>query len=210
MKKLLLGLAFLFGFVASASAQCVGITGVNSVPQVGFVCQTDPTVPSYAATGIGIVPASSATDVSCITGSATKVVRVKQVRVGGSAGTAVTVPVTLRFHITPNTGGTPTTSTALPVPYALDSGNAAATATTTAYTANPTIADASPGLVDALGVALVLTSGSGALSTSTFNVDATQSIVLRGINQQLCVNFNAVTVSSGLVTVSYRWTEAAQ
>lgn len=211
MKRFLIGLAWVgLGLtlsLASASAQCIGVGGVNTVPQVGISCPSEPNVDSFAATGVAIVPAASATDIACITGSATRVVRVQAVRVVGT-GTAITIPVILSKHATANTGGTAATGTALPVPYPLDSIDAAATATTTAYTANPTITDSTPGLMDIqfLGLAATTTSTAGNI---TFNFDSRnyiETIALRGVAQQLCVNLNGTSPTASL-SVSFRWTE---
>jgi hypothetical protein len=212
MRKLTLALGLLLGMVASATAQCVGSGGVNTVPQVGVACLSEPSVDSYAASGYGIVPASSATDVACITGSATRVVRVQWVRVSGTAGTLVTLPVLLNKHTVANTGGTAATTTALPAPMKLDSNAASASATTTAYTANPTV-DSTATQLDAMvasfNVTSALVNGSQALfdySRRTYM----EAPTLRGVAQQLCVNLGAISVSSGLLAVSFGWTEAAQ
>lgn len=213
MKKLLLALGLWVGLASAASAQCVAVGGVNTVPQTGVSCASEPSVASFAATSVGLVPAASATDIACISGSASKITRVQRIRISGSAGTLVNVPVTIMKHASANTGGTAATSTALPVPYALDSTNAAATATTTAWTANPTIADSSPGII--AGGMVVLTA-TGTLAGNTgllFDWESRnfmQAPTLRGVAQQLCVNLNAVSVSSGVVNINLAWTEAAQ
>lgn len=212
MKKLLLALGLLLGFVATASAQtsCIGVGGVNNVPVVGVTCAQEPSIPTYVATGIGIVPTSTATDIACLTGSATKVIRLQTVRVVGT-GTAITIPVVITKHAAANTGGTPATSTALPVPYPLDSSNPAASATTTAYTANPTITDTSPGLVDTqfLGLAATTTSTAGNSQFNYGDRNFMEAPTLRGVAQQLCVNLNGTSPTASL-TVSFRWTESAQ
>lgn len=193
---------------APASAQCVSFGGINSVPQVGVTCLSEPTAPTYSATGIAIVPAATATDIACITGSATKVIRVQAIRVVGT-GTAITIPVVITKHVSANTGGTATTGTALPVPYPVDSTFPAATATTTAYTANPTIPDTSPGLIDAqfLPLAATTTSTAGNLTFSYLDRLYMATPVLRGVAQQLCVNLNGTSPTASL-TVSFRWTES--
>jgi hypothetical protein len=172
---------------AQTGGGCIN-SGVNGTPQPGQDCLIESAVYTYAAVSVGLVPAASATDIACITGSATKVVRLLSVKVGGTAGTALSTPVLLTKHISANTGGTAATSLALPVPYRIDSTDAAPTATTTAYTANPTISDAAPGIVDA--------------GISTFGV-----VTLRGVAQQLCVNLNGVSVSTGSLTISLFWSE---
>lgn len=214
---LLLGLALL-GFTAPATAQtsfnggCSAAGGINSVPRNGVSCPSDSIAPTYMATSIGLVPASSATDIACITGNATSIVRLQQIRVSGSAGTLVSLPVVITKHASANTGGTAATSTALPVPYRLDSLNPAPLATTTAYTANPTIADSTPGIIDAgtMTLNVTTTTGGAPLAFSWTTRAYNEAPVLRGVAQQVCVNLNSVSVSSGVLSVSFLWTEQSQ
>jgi hypothetical protein len=216
MKRIFLGLALFFGFVAAANAQtnpCVGIGGVNNAPPPGYICQSEPAVPSYGATSIALVPASSATDVACITGSTTKVTRIQYIRISSSSGTLVNAPVFITKHATANTGGTAATSTALPVPYALDSANPAAVATTTAYTANPTITDSTPGILDHDIIAAVTTGTASTNGAVVFDYTARNYVeapTLRSAAQQICVNLNGLSISTGLMNITFRWTEFAQ
>lgn len=215
MRKLLLSAAFLVALATGANAQCVAVGGVNNVPTTGLNCQSEPSVATFGAMGYGIVPASSATDIACITGSATKVVRVQSVRVSGTAGTLVTLPVLLNKHTVANTSGTAAVTTALPVPVTFDTGTAttaSATATTTAYTANPTI-DSTALQVDVMTASFNVTSALVAGNPAFFDYrtrNFMEAPTLRGIAQQLCVNLGGITVSSGLLAVSFSWTEAAQ
>lgn len=208
MKKLFLILGLWLGLAVPAFAQCVSAGGVNTVPTTGQNCLTESTINTYVATGVGIVPASSATDVACITGSANKVIRLLSVRVSG-AGTLVSLPIVLTKHATVNTGGTAATSLALPVPYRIDPTDLAPTATTTAYTANPTITDAAPGILDAGIVTLQPSTAVGGAplqftyTTHIYNEPPT----LRTTAQQICVNLNGVTVTSGSLSIAFLWTE---
>lgn len=212
MKKFLIALVALGFLSAPAQAQCVAAGGVNTVPQTGISCPSEPSVASYRAMGYGIVPAASATDIACLTGSATRVIRVNSVRVSGTAGTLVTLPVLLHKHTVANTGGTAALTTALPVAVPLDSNNATASATPTAYTANPTI-DATAAQIDAMVASFNVTSALVNGSQAYFEYRAhnyIQAPTLRGIAQQVCVNLGGISVSSGLLAVSFEWTEAAQ
>lgn len=211
MRKLLLTLALCL-LPSLAAAQCANVGGVNNVPQPGIVCLNEPAVDSYAAAGFGIVPAANATDVACITGSATKVIRLQWVKVSGTAGTLVTLPVLVNKHTVANTGGTPATTTALPTPMKLDSNSGSATATTTAYTANPTV-DSSATQMDMQTVSFNTTSAlvSGPAAFFDYrNHPYMMAPTLRGVAQQYCVNFGGISVSSGLIAVSFGWSEAAQ
>lgn len=212
MKKLLLSLGLWLGLTTLAAAQCVAVGGVNTVPQTGMNCLSEPSVGTYGATSVGLIPAASATDIACITGSATRVVRLQRVMISGS-GTAISVPVLLRKNASANSGGTASLTTAIPVPYALDSNNAAATATTVAWTANPTVNDTTPGILDNGNLGLVATTVGAAVQPGlVFNyADRTfsQAPTLRGIAQQLCINLNGTTPTA-LLNISFRWTEATQ
>jgi len=214
MKKLLLALVALAALAAPAQAQvsCVGVGGVNSVPQVGVNCMQEPLVPTYAATGVGIVPAASATDIACIAGSATKVIRVQSIRVSGS-GTAISIPVLIKKNAAADTGGTPGTNAVLPVAYALDSNNPTSVATLVSYTANPTIPDSAPGIISNANLGLVATTVGAAVTPYVLFDYAERTFseapTLRKASEQICVNLNA-TSPTALLNVTFRWTEAAQ
>lgn len=210
MKKLLLALAFSCALPALATAQCIGAGNPNINALPGAACASEPIVDTFGASGYGIVPAASATDIACITGSATKVIRVQRVVVSGFAGTAITVPVVLTKHTVANTGGTAAATTALPVPRAFDSNGAAATATTTAYTANPTV-DASAVQLASQYATFGVTTVAGSIANFTFTErNFAMAPVLRGIAQQVCVNLGATTISTGVAAVAFYWTEQAQ
>lgn len=211
MRKHLLALALLaLGLLApvASQAQCVSAGGINSVPTPGQNCLFESTINTYSATSVGLVPVASATDVACITGGAGKVVRVLSIRVSG-AGTLVSLPVIITKHASVNTGGTAATSLALPVPYRVDPTDAAPVATTTAYVANPTIADSTPGIIDSGILTLQPSTAAGGAplsftwSTHIYNEPPT----LRSAAQQVCVNLNGVSVTAGSLSISFLWTE---
>lgn len=213
MKKLLLSLALALGLLVpiAANAQCVSAGGVNTVPVPGQNCLTESTINTYSATAIGLVPAATATDIACISGSSSRVIRVLAIRISGSTGTAISTPVVITKRVTLNTGGTAATGNALPVPYAVDPTDAAPTATTTAYTANPTITDTTPGFIDAAvaSFALTTTTGGAPLQFNWLTHIYNEPPTLRTATQQVCVNLNGATIATGLLAVSLLWTEAA-
>lgn len=215
MKRIFLSIGLFLGLTTLASAQCVSVGGINSVVIPGMSCLSEPAIATFGAAGYGIVPASSATDVACITGSATKTVRVQSVRVSGTAGTLITLPVILTKHTVANTGGTAAATTALPVPVSFDTTTAttaSASATTTAYTANPTV-DATALIIDGMVASFNVTSALVNGSQANFdyrNRTYSEAPTLRGIAQQLCVNLGGISVSSGLLAVAFTWTEATQ
>ncbi len=213
MKKLILALGLTLGLCTQASAQCVAVGGVNSVPQTGVVCGSEPSVATYGATSVALVPvAAGATDYFCIAGSATRVVRIQRIRVHGTATTIVTVPLLVMKHASLDTGAASATTTMIPVPYPLDSNNPAATATTRAWiTANPTITDTTPGIISTNNLQLNLPAAVG--TTAIFDWTArefSEPPTLRGTAQEICLNLNTTAVTAGLLYTSVTWTEAAQ
>ncbi len=148
--------------------------------------------------------AATATDVVTIVGSATKTVRVLQIRVSGISTTAITTPVLLIKRSAANTGGTSTAMTQVPH----DSNNAAATATGAAYTVNPTGLGAAVGTIrqDRLSFAVTGSVAENPLEWNLGNKPG-QAIVLRGTAQVLAVNLNSTTVTGGSISVSIEWTE---
>lgn len=214
MKRIILSIGLLLGLCASASAQCVGVGSINNAPPPGIICQQDSVVPTYHAVGVAIAIGTAPTDVSCITGSATKIIRLKKVRLSGTAGTAINISAYLTKHIVANTGGTAATGTALPTAYPMDSTNPTVSATLQAYTANPTIADAASTVINSATLFLPVTSTASGQNAVIFDWGsggiALQGPTLRGIAQQVCVNLNGVTApSSGLLNVQWVWTELA-
>ena len=214
MRKLLLALGLLF-LATPSWAQCISVGGVNNVPQPGVVCLSEPIEPTYGATAVGITPASTASDIACLGGSATAVVRVQRVILSGTASTGVTVPVTLLRRAAADTGGTVTTGNAILTPVALDTNNVAVTASAAAWTANPTVNDTSPAFIAAGNLALpktdgtTYTSGAPTLLFDFSNRNYSQAPIIRGKAQNFCVNLNTISVSTGLVNVTFHWTELA-
>lgn len=206
MKRFLLSLGFLLGFVGLAAAQ------VNTVPQVGVVSAVQKFA-TYSATSIGLVPASSATDVFCISAAASKSVSIKQITVTGTAGTLITVPITIVRRASLDTGGTPATTTALPVAAANYSTDPASTATLIAYTANPTLVDSSPGIFRSEVTSFNVTSALVASPSLRFQWGESISWfshalnILKGTTQQVCVNLNTTTILSGVLNISITWVE---
>lgn len=206
---------FLAGVLALVASAAIA-QPVNRVPALGItdsagVSFGDPEGQrtTYSAVFTGLAPAASATDVVCITGSATKTIKVQYFEVSGTAGTLVTLPVFLAKRASADTGGTPATGNALPVASKMDSLNAAGTATLVSYTANPVIVDTSPLLIRAGAVTLPVTTA-GTVTNRTlwaFGNAGGQAIVLRGAAQQLCLNLSGVSVSSGLLAGSLMWVE---
>jgi len=208
MKTKFFGAAIAALLATSALAQ-----GVNTVPQVGMISSILK-VPTYTATSVALVPAASATDIFCISPGTSKNIAVRRVAIGGTAGTAITTRFLLYRRVSLDTGGTAATSLALPVAVPLYPSDPASTATLTAYTANPTVVDSSPSLMGAMTVDLPLTSAAGGAihverhwgsSVDMFNHGL---ILAKNTTQQLCINLNGVSVSSGVLSINMEWTES--
>ena len=205
MKRILLGAAALAVMAGVALAQ------VNVVPQVGLITSILKQN-TYSSVALALPPASSATDIACIAGSATKVVKVTRISISGTAGTLVTAPFTLVRRASVDTGGTAGTTTAnwANTIAVHDTLNPTATATLISYAGNPTITDSSPTYIRSDELTLPVTSA-GTVTRPliwdfpVFSFD--QRPTLRGIAQQLCVNLNGVSVSSGLLHATIEWTE---
>lgn len=148
---------------------------------------------------------ASTTDFFTILGSGTKTIRVTRVQVNGVATAASNFQLSVRKYSTAYSGGTPSAVTAVPH----DSGNAAATAAVTFWTANPTVGSL---------VGLVRTQywSFSTAATTAFNVGSIvfdfttrngQGIVLRGTSQYLSLNLGGATVTGGVALVDIEWTE---
>lgn len=207
LRSLVLGLGLALASLVPASAQ------VGYVPSTGnianFVART-----TYSAAFIGLVPPASATDTICLAGSATKTVKLMQIRLSGTAGTLVTLPVTLVRRASVATGGTAASTTANPANTisARDTTSPTATAVPISYTAVPTITDSSPTYLDSASLTLPVTSAGTVTMPMVLeygrDVGALlQSPTLRGIAQQLCLNLNTISVSSGVLNGTITWTE---
>lgn len=206
MKRLLLGLALL-GVSTPALAQ------VNVVPSVGLITSTL-TKNTYNAVSIGLVPAASATDIFCISGSATKMIKVAGLTIYGTAGTLVTAPAVILRRSGVNTGGTAATTIANPTNTVskANTSNPASTATLIAYTANPTLTDSSPTYVRAANITLPTTAAGTSPTNTVFTFGAnlpqfTQQLTLQGITDQICLNLQATSITSGLLNITVTWTE---
>lgn len=205
MKRILLSLALSLGFIAPSFAQ------VNYVPQVGTLSDVL-RHSTYSATAVGLVPASAATDIFCISAGSGKSVSIKKITIGGTAGTAITTPFLIYQRSALDTSGTAATGLALPVAVPLAPNDQASTATLISYTANPTVA-ATPLLMDAALVDLPVTTAAGGVTSaqliygsSSDNFSKSLDII-KGTTIQLCVNLNGASVSSGVLTINMIWQE---
>src|SRR4051812_23118591 len=110
MRKSIALLAGAFVALAVPAAAQVG-----SVPQVGTVSNYLAKT-TYSSSFFGLVPVvTSGTDQVCISGSATKTIRVQRIQIWGTTATAPqAVPLSLVRRTSLDTGGTPAATTANP------------------------------------------------------------------------------------------------
>lgn len=171
---------------------------------------------TYSAGKVGLVPASSATDIFTITGATGKIVRVTHIGITATttSATPAALDVLLLKRSTANSGGTSTNSPAA-IPH--DSANAAASATVLSYTANPTLGT----LVGTAVAALRNSKLFQTLATYTatdfptkdqiiweFGNRPAQAPVLRSASEVLAVNLNAVTATAtASFDIDIEWTE---
>lgn len=169
----------------------------------------DTSIATYSSGGTILVVnmAASLTDLVALRGSASKTVRVKKIIAQCGATTGATIAVRVQKHSTANTGGTLATTPDV-VPF--DSGDAAGTALPLVYTANPTV-----GTATTVGsrnlVTTALTLGQPGTVEFDFVKDAEHAIVLRGVAQEVALNFGGTTPGAGAV-LSWQiiWTEESE
>lgn len=216
MKKLLLLAALGLGLYAPVSLPTAAVAqnspcGVNGTNPVGVLCAIGRN-PTYSATSVGLVPAASATDIFCISAGAGKNVSIREIKIGGTAGTAITTPFLLYQRATLGTGGTAATGLALPVAASLSPNDVASTAVVTAYTANPTVA-ATPVLMDSFLVDLPVTTAAGGATEVTHFYGTQVDNFSKGVDlnkggtAQYCINLNGVSVATGVLSINMQWTE---
>ena len=204
MKKFVFFILALVGLIAPSFAQ------VNVVPQVGTISGIIKN-PTYTASSVGLVPAASATDIFCISPGATRNITIRRVILSGTAGTAITTPVLVYRRVSLDTGGTAATSLAAPVAVPLFPADQASTATLVAYTANPTVVDSSPSLMKAPAVSFGVTTTVGRpfelLFGSAVDMFEHGLVLQKNTTQQVCLNLNGVSISSGVLAISMEWQE---
>lgn len=172
------------------------------------VAVTQPlTLPTYAAGVVGQAN-SSASDVMCINGSATKKVYVKKIRVSAIASAAVTQDISVVKRSTADTcsaGCTPTTLTNVP----LDSLNGVATATVTTYSSSSgQVVGNAVGTIrsqkHAIGTASSTAIGPSPVLFDFFSHLA-QPVVLRSVSEGICVV--VASTAGGSWDLDVEWVE---
>lgn len=157
---------------------------------------------TYRSTGFALTAATSATDLMILSGSASKTIRVKRIKISGSHATGLTTPIKILLRNVANSSGTPTVQTIVP----LDSNNAVATAVATSYAGVPTTGGLI-GNIDTFLISLALVTGTNSAPLLIeFGKEGVQEVILRGVAQSICVNLNAAT-TAGTFYITFEWTE---
>jgi hypothetical protein len=210
VKKLL---SILTAMALGLYALTFAIAQVNVVPSPGLITAYL-RAPTYSASSVALVPAASATDFWCLNGSTSKTISIREIIISGTAGTAITTPILVNLNHSLDTIGTPATGLALPVAAMYNTSNAAATATPTAWTANGTVNDATPNLLTVLTPTFQATTTANIqtieyFGTSVDNFNQGLDILKAAtVVQQICLNLNGKSVSSGVLNITVVWTES--
>lgn len=177
-----------------------GTRGAPQVPSDNF----EGTKATYSVAVTGLVPVLTAQDIFTLDASASKTVRLLQAQVV-CTGTAASVPVSLVRRSTLDSAGTAQVLTITPN----DSTDAAATAVAKTWTANPTAGT----LTGALRSTTMSVNAAAAVNPPTaagwsFGINLDKAMLLaKGTTQELALNFNGTTITSGLCTVTAEWSE---
>lgn len=149
---------------------------------------------SYGVYSSNIVPPANPTDFFTIRGSATKLIRVKQFYISGTAAAATNIIIQLVRRSTQNTGGTFVPLT----PIRHDQSDDAVTAAVGYYSANPTGLGTAIGTVHG-GRLNLAPAANGAIDRLMFDYGwrNDKALVLDGVNDVLSLNFNGVAWPAG-------------
>lgn len=169
---------------------------------------------TYSAAKVGLVPASSATDIFTITGSGTKTVRVTRIEIVATttSATPAALDILLLKRSTANSGGT---SSGSPTPVAHDSLNQGNhSASVLSYTANPATgtlvgtAIRNQKLMQTLATYTATDFPVVDRVTWNFGDRPSQAIVLRGTSEVLAINLNGVSATAtASFDIAIEWTE---
>lgn len=199
---LVASVASLLTAIVVAQGQVPGINStLNSVFTLVYEASTSK--PTYSATIAGVNPASSATDVCTLTGSATKTVRVRRIIFAGHNNSVVADPVAIIKRSTADTNGNGTHL----VTTAYDSKFSATTvAQAEFFITNPTVGTQVGVLAD-IDIVFPITTSVVPTVGYTFEFGKLGApVFLRGVAQQLAVNLNGRTVA-GPISCTFEWTE---
>lgn len=206
MKKFLLGFAASLALASAAAATptttCnnafVGVCNSTQMSNSAIFVTDDGIESQYKYSTLAFSMVAAPTDVVVIQGSATKTLRIRNIRISGVATAAGNMPVQIVRRSTAGTLGsavlTAITATAMDTKYAPV---ASATAVvSTVGTANYTTLGTSAGVIS-VGRLQMPAAGSGVAAVPIYFDYNDQSIVVRGTSDYICINFNGAAIPSG-------------
>ena len=166
-----------------------------------------PAQPSTFMVGVNFAPpVTGAGDLFCITGSASRLVKVKSIQLNGVASAAVTAAFNLVKRSTVDSGGTSTTPVGVPI----DSAQVVpvATATMKAYTVVPT-PGTSVGTISSRYLTLN-TAAAGPTDDVSWvwtPTNLNSDVRLRNATESLCLNAPGTLTGATGISVEFLWTE---
>lgn len=209
MKKHLVLLGAALAFIAAPAA------AQNTVPQVGVISNYASKT-TYSAGFFGLVPVqTAATDQVCISGSATKTIKIQRIVINGVTITnPQSVPLNLVRRVSLDTGGTAASTTANPANTVAkrDVSVGVPTAVVVSYTAAPTITDAAPTYIETQMLTMPLVAGATSATPAVFEYapDAASLVAaptLVGAASQICVSNGAALTTASVWNGTIVWTE---
>lgn len=146
---------------------------------------------------------TGAGDVYCIRGSATKLVKIKGIRVSATATASAVIDATIVLRSAAGTGGTSTSPGIIPH----DSTNPASTSLVTAYSVSPTPGTAIGTIrTQKISVGTAGNTAFAGLALYQFTTYWDQPLILRGTTQYACVNFTAAGAGAS-INIDHEHTE---
>jgi hypothetical protein len=186
-------------FIAVSLASFAGfdpsqrVTDTNPMP-VNTGAGTTNSPATYSVAVADFAPATSPTDVMCITGSATQTIYITRAQFSVGATTSSSIDAILVKRTSLDTGA----ASAVAI-VSHDSANPAPSVSAFVYTANPSALGAGTMIrADEVGVALDSNGYPNSPFVWDFGTRGSQPIVLRGTSQAFCFNMNAMTQPSGV------------
>lgn len=178
--------------------------GITS-ERAALVEPADTLTATYSAAALGVVAATTPTDIFTLYGSGTKTVKILRIGVSGTENTAAIRDILLIKRSATNTGGTSTSVTRVP----MDSNDAAATATVLSYSANPTALGAAVGTIRVAKMDIPATNLTGTADRIEwiFGTRPGKALVLRGTSEGIAINLNSATASTNSFNIDIEWTE---